>query len=166
MSGFLFNYPVNNTPSVVGLNCGANLDTSLQSPDYNDKEPYTSIFAMQEVDILWKRSHFSNLGSDPADKVNCLNFFWQYWEWCWPPTGCHVPKKVSGIVRDSNGNPVAGATVQLFNTATGTLVDTQTSLSDGSYTCGDPNAVASFAVGYLPDAPDTAGTTVDTLTGT
>ena len=89
----------------------------------------------------------------------------QYWEWCWPVTGTRVRKQVTGTVKDSSGSPVSGATVMLFNTASGTLVDTQTSDSSGVYKCEDPNNVASFAVGYEAGSPDTAGTTVNTITG-
>jgi hypothetical protein len=56
--------------------------------------------------------------------------------------------------------------VDLFNTLTGLQVDTQISASDGSFTCGDPNAVNCFAVADIAGSPETAGTTIQSLTGT
>ena len=139
-------------------------DDVLQGSNYSANEPATTIGRAQDVDILWTRSTFSksfSAGSDGAE--DCMS---QRWEWYWPLTGCNVRKVVSGVVKDSNGDPVSGATVKLFNTATGLLVDTQTSAADGSYSCGDPNNVASFAVAYHTGSPDTAGTTVNTVAGT
>jgi hypothetical protein len=53
----------------------------------------------------------------------------------------------------------------LFNTSTGALVDTQTTASDGSYSCGDPNAVACFLVSYKAGSPDISGTSLNTIAG-
>ena len=161
MSGFIFIVGGNRT-NVIGTDAGGNTDQSIQEASYRNTEPYTSIGRQQDVDILWQRSSFPGQESAPN---NIFDGMHQYWEWCFPPSGCCVRKVVSGTVVDVNGNAVSGATVQLFNTATGALVDTQTSQADGSYKVGDPNNVASFAVGYLSGSPDTTGATVDTLTG-
>lgn len=139
-------------------------DDANQAVDYRTTLPYTKEGMAQDIDTLWTRSSFPSQAS--SNGFGGLDGMHQYWEWNWPPTGCHVRKVVSGVVTDCAGVPQANVTVQLFNTATGLLVDTQTSAADGSYQCGDPNAVACFAVGYLPDTPDTAGTTLNTITGT
>lgn len=160
MSAFLsYNINISSVGPTIWPGFNNNLE-DLQEPAYRATEPYTAVGRLQDVDILWQRSSFPGQTSQ-----SIIDGFHQYWEWCWPSTGCHVPKVVSGVVRDCAGVPQAGATVQLFNTATGLLVDTQTSAADGAYQCGDPNAVACFAVGYLPDTPDTAGTTLNTIIG-
>lgn len=120
-------------------------------------------------DFQWVRSQFPVENSNINDLNDAAH---QYWEWNWPPNrygmglGHSGRKKISGVVRNSEGSPVSGATVDLFNSASGAIVDTQTSAADGSYTCGDPNAVNCFAVADLAGSPETAGTTVQTLTGT
>jgi hypothetical protein len=98
----------------------------------------TTIGRQQDVDIAWPRSSFLQMFSD-SNKVSVEDSMGQCWKWYWPPTGCHVRKQVKGTVIDADGNPVSGATVLLFNTATGQLVDTQVTASDRSYSCGDPN---------------------------
>src|SRR5579863_3145453 len=130
-----------------------NLDV-LQPPDYRNSPPQMYAWSndLRDTDILWPRSKIlgaggqDGVGSGQGGVLDAVN---QQWEWNFPPTGVHVRKKVSGQVLDSNSNPVSGATVQLFNTSTGLLVDTQTSAVDGSFTCGDPNATNCFAVADL-----------------
>ena len=141
---------------------------NLQEPSYRTTEPYTDAPMQQEVDVLWTRS--SVLGSGGQDGMSVgaggiIQSDCQRWEWYWPPTGCHVRKKVSGVVVNTSGVAVANATVTLFNTASGVLVDTQVSASDGSFTCGDPNSTNCFAVADLQGSPETAGTTIQELTG-
>lgn len=148
------------TPGFNGVN-----KESLQRVDYSTLEPYTDIPRLQDADILWTRSAFPQMYSSGAE-LCAENSMSQNWEWYWPPTGGHYRKVVSGIVKNSSGQPVSGAVVQLFNTATGLLVDTSAVTgSDGVYKCGDPNGVPCFSVGYLTDSPDTAGTTVNTIAG-
>lgn len=154
------------TSPQVSLEPGVNFnDDILQSPDYSRSEPYTAKGRLQDVDILWTRSSFPSMFSD-SNRVSAEDPMTQRWEWNWPPTGCHVRKKVIGVVLNASASPVAGATVMLFNTATGLLVDTQTSAADGSFTCGDPNAVNCFAVADIAGSPETSGTTIQELTGT
>jgi hypothetical protein len=112
------------------------------------------------VDALWPRSNFAPSSGNPI-----ISPAPQLWEWNLPPTGSHVLKVVSGLIYDENNNPVSGATVKLFNTSTGVLVDTQTTASDGSYRCGDPNAVACFLVVYKAGSPDISGTSLNTVLG-
>lgn len=135
----------------------------LQEPTYRLTYPYTNTGLDRQVDVLWVRSSFPNFPG--GNGWNGLDAQHQNWEWCWAPTGCHVGKKISGVTRDSGGAAIGNVTVQLFNTSTGTLVDTVTSDGGGSYTAEDPNDTTNFAVGYLDGSPDTAGTTVNDLTG-
>ena len=147
----------------VGLNIN---DDSVQPADYRTTLPQSAEGNALYSDVLWPRSSFPGQITGACNGFAGLDSAHQQWEWNLPPTGNHTGKKITGIVRDSNGVAVSGATVWLFNTSTGLLVDTQTTAADGSYTCNDPNAVACFAVGYLTGSPDTAGVTVDTITGT
>lgn len=139
-------------------------DDSIQPADYRVSMPQMTGTGnlLRFTDVLWTRSRFP---MQFPNGFNGLENAPRYWEWNWPPTGTRVRKTFTGIVEDRNGTPVPNATVKLFNAATGTLVDTQTTASDGRYRCGDPNNVACFAVGYLTGSPDTAGTTINTLTG-
>ncbi len=146
-------------------------DGTLQPADYRTAPPQMSAWMNQlrDSDVLWTRS--SQLGAagqngTPSGQGGIIQADCQRWEWNFPPTGCHVRKVVSGVVLNASSVPIAGATVNLYNTATGLLVDTQTSQADGTYTCGDPNATNCFAVAYLAGSPDTAGTTLNTITGT
>lgn len=59
------------------------------------------------------------------------------YEWTWtteaePPTGT-----ISGTVEDTDGNSIVGATVQLKNANTGSVVDTETSDSNGDFGFSD-----------------------------
>lgn len=123
---------------------------------------------LRDTDVLWTRSSFPNQ-TDPGGNGSGfagLEAAHQAWEWNWPPTGVHVRKKVSGTVLTSTGVPVSGATVRLFNTATGLQVDTQTTGVDGSFTLGDPNAVNCFAVADATvSSTEESGTTIQELTG-
>lgn len=155
------------TAPVIGMNSGGNSAQELQEAWYSRNEPNTSIGRLRDVDILWTRSSFP--GQTPGNNgFNGLNSVHQLWEWsgAGSASGCHVRKVITGSVQDSSGNAQVGATVYLFNTATGLLVDTQVSVGAGNYVVGDPNAVACFAVGYEAGSPDTTGATVNTLTGT
>lgn len=153
-------------PNVTGYIISAN-DDSVQRSDYRTSPPEMTGAGpdFRYSDILWARVSFPAQLSGNSNGFAGLDSAHQHWEWNFPPTGCHVRKVITGIVKDSSGNPVSGATVMLYNTTTGLLVDTQTSQGDGSYKCGDPNNVASFAVGYKTGSPDTAGATVNTVTG-
>lgn len=138
----------------------------LQSVDYRvsylDFAPSND--AARDSDILWPRSSFT--GQDYATIAPIWDSCRQHWEWNWFLTGGHVAKKISGVTLNSAGAPLGNAVVQLFNTATGLLVDTQTSDSSGNYVCSDPNAVACFVVAYEGGSPDVAGTTNNNLIGT
>jgi len=154
-------------PAFIGISAGANWSDEIQPTDYR-RSRAGSIVADQdrEADVLWPRSSFPGQNTPNGVQNGILDAAHQYWEWTQPPSGVSVRKKVSGVTRNTAGTPIGGVTVWLFNTATGLLVDTQVSDSSGNFTCGDPNAVNCFAVGYLMGSPDTSGVTVDTLSGT
>ena len=155
---------VANLTNFLGF-CGGVNDESLQSPDYKTLgATFVSTTPMDHADILWPRSQglagcgaaVGALNPDPAS---------QAWEWNVLTTGSRHRKVFTGQTLNAGGSPIGGCTVMLFNTATGQIVDTTTSLSDGSYKLTDPNNVACFVVAYLPGSPDVAGTTVNTLSG-
>ncbi len=78
-------------------------------------------------DVLWYRTKVpSSQSGINSTGAGILDAAPQAWEWNCPLTGCHVRKVVTGFVRDVNGAAVSGATVYLFNTSTGLLVDTVT----------------------------------------
>lgn len=142
------------------MEIGTNLNdwsTVAISEPYTPNAPQMTGWANQLnlVDPLWTRSDFLSSGLLTAS----------YWEWEVRPTGLHRPKLLSGVVYDLNGAPVSGATVWMFNTATGVLVDTQITASDGSFTCGDPNAVNCMLVAYKAGTPDLSAVSSDALTG-
>jgi hypothetical protein len=160
MSGLL--NAVSTAGAVIGMNYGAN-DESLQPVDYRVTPPFSFGIVPTFSDVLWPRSR--RMGADYANIAPIWDSTPQMWEWNIYATGQRNRKRVTGITKDSNGNPLGGVTVYLFNTATGLLVDKQVSASDGSYTTFDPNAVACFEVGYLAGSPDTTGATLNTVTG-
>ncbi|HCI54535.1 MAG TPA: TonB-dependent receptor [Bacteroidales bacterium] len=53
-------------------------------------------------------------------------------------------RRVTGVVRDENGNPLAGATVQVEGTSIGTLTDT-----DGKFSIEIPNESASLNISFV-----------------
>ena len=70
---------------------------------------------------------------------------------------------LSGVCRDINSTPVALAAVYVFDTATNTLQGSTTADSGGNYTVGLSIAGPLYAVAYHANAPDIAGTTLNTL---
>jgi hypothetical protein len=149
-------------PQVLGLYVGIN-DDVLQPVSYRSTLPGQRVGRRQDVDVLWPRSGL--LGR--TDTANCAPI-WdamrQVWEWNFQPSGTAGPRIISGIVRDATGVVVSGATVQLFNSATGLLVDSATTDAGGNYQMNDPNLVSCFVVAYKTGSPDTFGTTLNTLT--
>lgn len=138
---------------------GGNNDDSVQPADYRRTLPNTYEASDRDFDVMWYRSQtFGGIG--PLDNIQHV------WEWNYPATGHHRPKKISGITKDSTGAVLGGVTVLLFNTATNTFVDTVVSNSVGAYELSDPNNVTCFVVGELAGSPDVAGATDNNLTGT
>lgn len=162
MSGFI---GTSATCLIFGLPGEYGNDDSIQPVYYRvlsfDGVPSSDV--PRYSDMLWPRS--SLIGQDYTNIAPIWDPIRQYWEWNWFPTGGHVLKKISGVTLDSAGAALGSAVVQLFNTTTGELVDTQTSDSTGNYVCGDPNAVTCFTVAYKAGSPDIAGTTKNNLVG-
>lgn len=82
--------------------------------------------------------------------------------------GTQTKRFIKGTVLDSNSVAVSGAIVQGFVTSTDTYVGEVQSREDGSYDLGTETraGVQHYLVAYKPGSPDTAGTTVNTLTST
>lgn len=152
----------NNDGQVMGGILWSN-DEAIQPVDYRTAFPYSYEFADREVDVQWPRSKM--LGADISNIAQVWDNISYYWEWCWPPTGGHVPKKISGVTRDSAGATLGGVTVLLFNTATNLFVDTVVSDAAGNYQVGDPNNVTCFVVGDKAGGTEVAGVTNNNLTG-
>jgi hypothetical protein len=138
-------------------------DQRIQPPDYisTGVEQLIHLSIDQIPDMLWPRSH--QFGATPLLNPDP---YAQSWEVNVLSTGSRHRKVFTGVTLNASGAPLGGCTVQLFNTATGAIVDTQVSDSAGNYKVSDPNNVACFLVAYLPGSPDVAGTTIDELTGT
>lgn len=75
---------------------------------------------------------------------------------------------IRGVCKDSVGTPVANAIVQGFVTATDAFVGEVTANTDGTYLLGTEQLKTTphYLVAYKAGAPDTAGTTVNTLLAT
>ncbi len=76
--------------------------------------------------------------------------------------------RITGITRDSTGAVLGSCTVNWFNTADGSKIDSTTSDANGLYefrTAGQPPN-AYYLVAYKAGSPDVGGTTVNTLVGT
>lgn len=72
---------------------------------------------------------------------------------------------ITGVTKDSSGNPLGSCTVRLFNSATNVLAQTVTSDGSGNYSFIVDKTQAWYVVAYKAGAPDTAGTTVNTVVG-
>lgn len=86
-----------------------------------------------------------------------------------PATPVHVADQtytISGVTKDSAGAVLGGVTVDLFDTATDTIISTTVSdATTGGYKFFANNVTTNYAVAYKTGAPDVAGTTVNTLVG-
>ena len=152
---------------VIGFNVGIN-DESLHSPEYKTLGGnFVSQTPMDHADILWPRSQRLTILQPAGGNGGMFNpdHAAQAWEWNVYTTGSRHRMVFTGQTLNASGAPLGGCTVQLYNTATGLLVDTQVSDSGGNYKVTDPNNVACFIVAYLLGSPDVAGTTIDELTG-
>lgn len=75
---------------------------------------------------------------------------------------------IKGITKNSSGTPISGVIVQAFRTSDDYYMGAVESREDGSYDCPtcSPAGVQHYLVAYKAGSPDTAGTTVNTLTPT
>lgn len=82
--------------------------------------------------------------------------------------GAPVSRFLKGVCVDASDVAVANAIVQGFVTATDAFVGQVQANTDGTYTLATdtPAGTQHYLVAYKPGAPDTAGTTVNTLTPT
>lgn len=82
--------------------------------------------------------------------------------------GTQTKRFIRGTVVDASDVPVANAIVQGFVTSTDAYVGQDVSRDDGTYLLGTETVpgVQHYLVAYKPGSPDTAGTTVNTLTST
>ena len=75
-------------------------------------------------------------------------------------------ERIIGVSRDSTGNPLAGVTVHVFQTATDVLVGQALSDGSGNWTVY-PNQIGPYYfVEYKAGSPDVFGTTPNTNTST
>lgn len=79
--------------------------------------------------------------------------------------GCQFKNRIAGTCLDASEVAVAGAIVQGFVTATDAYVGEVQSANDGTYQLMTEQltSTAHYLVAYKAGAPDTAGTTVNTL---
>lgn len=72
---------------------------------------------------------------------------------------------ISGVTKDSTGTPLGNCAVALFQAGSNALVASTISDTAGNYSFAVLVAGPFFAVAYKAGSPNTAGTTVITLTG-
>ena len=82
--------------------------------------------------------------------------------------GTQSVRFIKGITKNSSGGAISGAIVQAFVTADDRYVGECQSREDGSYDCPTSTQAGTqhYLVAYKAGSPDTAGTTVNTLTPT
>jgi hypothetical protein len=77
--------------------------------------------------------------------------------------GHNSPYYLTGYCKDGSNNPIGGAIVQAFVTATDAFVAETTCDDRGFYQVPCQAAVAHYLVAYCPGSPDRAGSSVNTL---
>ena len=150
------------------INVALPRDESIDPSDYKTtgNEVLSALPIDYIPDMLWPHSQQVGGGFGGGGRILNPDFQAQAWEINVLATGSRHRMVFTGVTLNAAGTPLGGCTVQLFNTATGQLVDTQVSDSKGNYKVTDPNNVACFMVAYLPGSPDVTGATIDELTGT
>ena len=126
--------------------------------------------SLSPVDIPWPRSRTQGY-SYTAEGV-----IWDGYALYWPIRyrGMRTSKTIKGITKDSGGAALAGVTVKAYRTSTdianSNYADAEdspatVSEADGAYTICVTNTDQHYLIAYKVAAPDVAGTTVNTLTG-
>jgi hypothetical protein len=74
--------------------------------------------------------------------------------------------RISGVTRDSAGNPLGNCVVKLFRLSDNLLVDQVVSDGAGNYILGSCSPTETYyAVAYKAGSPDVTGATANTLVG-
>lgn len=125
------------------------------------------VFHDQEQNIwFWPRSRMMTSGepyatdgssNNPAIANAFEENFHQF------PSGDRTAYTLSGVSRDSSGNPLGSCTLELYDTATNTLRGTAVSDSAGNFDLQSNINAAHYIVAYKAGSPDVSGTTVNTL---
>lgn len=74
--------------------------------------------------------------------------------------------RMSGVSRDSAGNPLGGVTVKLFHTSDDSFVTSTISDGSGNWTLYNVSGEPFYIVEYLAGAPDVFGTSPNNLVAT
>jgi hypothetical protein len=116
-------------------------------------------------DMLWPRSRIPSQGMGVSGRPSdILSTAYTHWWWATRTGGATERWQVFGQCLDQNTNPVANATVSLYDHTLGVIVDNQTSDSNGGYKVGAVyGSGRSFVVAYKTGSPDIAGTSSDIL---
>jgi hypothetical protein len=75
------------------------------------------------------------------------------------------PQLISGVTKDSAGNPLAGCTVRLFRATDHLLREEITSGADGTFTFSAINDGAAYSLDAISSTGLLVGTTLMTLVG-
>lgn len=109
-----------------------------------------------------------SLDGDPIGRGQGMTGADMYEPYSCDGEGTSISRFIRGTCVDSGGTAVANAIVQGFRTSNDAYVGQDVTRLDGSYTLGTdtPAGTQHYLVAYKPGSPDTAGTTVNTLTPT
>jgi hypothetical protein len=119
---------------------------------------------------LWPRGQFGMGGNDGSAAYVPIGSDYSgaqgYEPFSCDGEGTQTQNFLRGTTKDSGGTAVANATVQLFRTSDDAYLGQDVSRMDGTYAAPAQAAKATqcYAVAYKAGSPDTAGTTVNTLT--
>ena len=74
--------------------------------------------------------------------------------------------RITGVTRDSSGNPLANCLYALLRTGDNSVAALGTSDANGNFVIYASSQFTHYIVAYKAGSPDVAGTTVNTLVGT
>jgi len=117
----------------------------------------------------WSKPQYQSLFTTGSPKIQDINpYNYSQFKYSQRMGGSQTRVLVQGQCINSTNLPVPGATVQLFDTPSGQLVDTVTADSGGYYSAGSPYSSNVFSIGYLAAQGannDIAGTTINYIPG-